>query len=63
MAKLAGLNRDLIERYKNGENGITEKLYLCNRNFIQKCANDICKKFSCSHLNEELFSAGTVAFL
>lgn len=63
MAKLAGLNRDLIERYKNGENGTTEKLYLCNRDFIQKCANDICKKFNCLHLNEELFSAGTVAFL
>lgn len=63
MEKLVDLNRELIRKLKNGDTGVWEKLFLCNRNFIQACADKTCRRYFCMRLKEDLIAEGNLAFL
>lgn len=63
MEKLDDLNRELIRKLKNGDTGVWEKLFLCNRNFIRACADKTCRRYFCMRLKEDLIAEGNLAFL
>lgn len=61
--KLAEQNRELVRKYLDGTIAALEQLCLMNRNFIASCAKEICRKFNCAHLHEDLISIGMVSLL
>jgi DNA-directed RNA polymerase specialized sigma subunit len=62
MGKLVDLDRELIRKLKSGDTGVWEKLYLCNQNFIRRCAGKTCRKYFCMRLEEDLIGEGNLAF-
>jgi RNA polymerase sigma factor (sigma-70 family) len=63
MGKLVDLDRELIRKLKSGDTRVWEKLFLCNQNFIRRCANKTCSRYFCIHLKEDLIAVGDLAFL
>jgi RNA polymerase sigma factor (sigma-70 family) len=62
MGKLIDLDRELIRKLKSGDTGAWEKLFLCNQNFIGRCADKTCRKYFCVRLKEDLIAVGAVTF-
>jgi DNA-directed RNA polymerase specialized sigma subunit len=62
MGKLVDLDRELIRELKSGGTQVWEKLFLCNQNFIRRCANKTCSRYFCIRLKEDLIAVGDLAF-